>query len=136
MARLQGCAMLLACCETRGRIPRLERYMGELMHKTILAVVAACVLGLATAAPAAETQPSYSAVFEALWKTVDENFYDPHFHGVDWQEAKARYGAKLSAVHSDHAFQALADAMLGELKTSHTYLAPPSGSPASSVGIG
>jgi carboxyl-terminal processing protease len=106
------------------------------MRKALLAAAVAAAfiapsLGADTA-PAAK----YDALFDALWRKVDENFYDPHFHGVDWTAASARYRGQLNGVHSDTDFAKLASAMLGELHASHTYIAPPSNSSASGVGIG
>src|ERR1700759_1936192 len=104
------------------------------MRKTMFVVA---VLTALLAPAAAVAGPSrYDALFDALWGKVDENFYDPHFHGLDWKAVGARYRGQLAGVHSDAEFQKLASAMLGELHASHTYIQLPSNSPASSVGIG
>ena len=102
---------------------------------------ALAVVTMAAAAQAAEpgnvvAQSKYAVVFDALVVEVDQQFYDPHFHGVDWKATAARYHAHLGSVHNDAEFEKLASTMLDELHTSHTYIQPPSGSPASSVGIG
>ena len=34
---------------------------------------------------------SNSADFDQVWELVRDRFYDPSLHGLDWQEAKARY---------------------------------------------
>jgi len=31
----------------------------------------------------------YTALFDATWSTVNDNFYDPAFHGVDWKAVGA-----------------------------------------------
>ncbi|MBV9992887.1 MAG: hypothetical protein JOZ72_16535 [Alphaproteobacteria bacterium] len=78
----------------------------------------------------------YPALFEATWSTVNDNFYDPGFHGVDWKAVGARYRARLGTVKTDKDFDALASAMLDEIGTSHLYIVAPKNSPASGAGIG
>jgi carboxyl-terminal processing protease len=102
--------------------------------RKIPAILAATTF--AFAAQGALAQSKYDALFDALWSKVDQNFYDPHFHGVDWKAAGAHYREKLAGVESDAQFEALASAVLAELHASHTHITPPSDSPASSVGIG
>lgn len=70
-----------------------------------------------------KTLPSarYSEAFEAVWRDIDQNFYDPSFLGVNWTEAGARYRAKLPGIKSDADFEKLIDQMLRELPTSHLH---------------
>jgi carboxyl-terminal processing protease len=103
-------------------------------------IVVAALFGFALSASAADTNPAvatnYPAVFQAVWSAVDENFYDPTFHGVNWPAVRVRYAARLSGAHDDREFLLLMDAMLAELKVSHVHLAPPQASTAHQVGIG
>src|SRR5687768_164087 len=96
----------------------------------------AAAMAFATATPAAagpvETR---AAVFEATWKTVDENFYDPHFHGADWKAVGVRYRARLAGVADDAALQKLIGEMLAELKSSHLYISRTTPG-ANGVGVG
>jgi carboxyl-terminal processing protease len=103
---------------------------------TAFIVVAVAFAAQSMGAKDEATQSKYEALFDALWTKVDQNFYDPHFHGVDWRAAGTRYREKLAGVHSDAEFERLAAAMLDGLHASHTYIRPPSESPASSAGIG
>jgi carboxyl-terminal processing protease len=91
---------------------------------------------VASTATADDAQPSYRVVFDAAWKTVDENFYDPNFHRVDWKAVGDRYRARLGGVKTDAQFEALVTAMLKEIGTSHIGIGPPSGSKASGAGVG
>jgi len=106
----------------------------------IARTLAAALAGLAIAAapaPAAEAPPSYAALFDQVWKTVDEGFYDPTFHGRDWNAIGARYRARLVEAKDDAGFARLANAMLDELKVSHLYLSQPAANGAKGgVGIG
>lgn len=107
---------------------------------TILRTLAAAAAGLsllAGAARAAEAPPAYDALFDQVWKTVDDAFYDPTFHGRDWKALGERYRAQVAGVKDDAAFARLANAMLDELKASHLYLSQPSASVAKDgAGIG
>jgi carboxyl-terminal processing protease len=96
--------------------------------KGLAGLVAAAAVLFGGSAAAAEA--AYGEVFDAAWRAIDENFYDPDFHGVDWAAVGARYRAQLPAVHDDAGLRRLLAAMLAELKTSHTYVSPPGGSPA------
>lgn len=103
------------------------------MRKFVL--IAAAVAALSWPGHAAEPS-KYERLFDTLWHTVDDNFYDPNFIGHDWNAIGARYRARLLAVHDDKAFARLASAMLGEIGTSHLYILPPKVSSASGTGIG
>jgi carboxyl-terminal processing protease len=87
-------------------------------------------------ATAASAATDYRALFDKVWSSVNDNFYDPDFHGVDWKAVGDRYRAKLVTVKTDRDFDVLASAMLKEIGTSHIYIVPPRSSPASDVGIG
>lgn len=67
----------------------------------------------------------YARLFDEVWRTVDENFYDPSFHGVDWRATGDLYRARLAGVDTDPEFVALVAPMLRELKSSHVDLRAP-----------
>ena len=60
-------------------------------------------------------------VFEAAWKTVNENFFDPNFNGVDWQKLHRQYKPKATQARSTEQLATIINQMLGELHTSHTH---------------
>lgn len=64
------------------------------------------------------------ATFEAVWKTVNEAYYDPTFGGVDWAAVGMRYREKLPQVEDKPALRELLQAMLGELGRSHFAIQP------------
>lgn len=105
---------------------------GDVMRKSLVALSALQLL--ASPALAAEP-PKYEPQFDALWQTVDDHFYDPSFHGLDWKAIGARYRGRLVGVTNDAGFERLATAMLGELGTSHLYVFPPTDSSAAGTGI-
>ena len=57
--------------------------------------------------------------FDAVWHTVNNEFYDPGFNGIDWRAAYERYRAKLIAEDSEDGFYQHANEMLFELNRSH-----------------
>lgn len=107
--------------------------------KAITLVTISLAFVSASAFPA-NTAPSnhhkYEQLFDAVWSTVNEHFYDPRFLGVNWEAVGKRYRRKLNAVTNDQQFETLATHMLDELGTSHLYVEPPSKSNAKGVGIG
>lgn len=75
---------------------------------------------LALPAPA-QTPPArdYAPVFDRLWTTVNDKFFDPRMNGVDWRAVRTRYRPQVAGVRTDDEFHQLATRMLGELKVSH-----------------
>lgn len=76
----------------------------------------------------------YLDAFNAVWSTVNEQFYDPAFLGVDWKAVGNRYRSRLSGIHDDRAFVMLIREMLHELPTSHLGFQSPD--PAADTNIG
>jgi carboxyl-terminal processing protease len=65
---------------------------------------------------------SASEIFDQVWETVNENFYDPNFNGVDWQAMRSKYQPQVRHAQSSEQVAAVINRMLSELKTSHTQL--------------
>ncbi|MDD6252434.1 MAG: S41 family peptidase [Bacteroidales bacterium] len=59
-------------------------------------------------------------IFEHMWKQVQEKFYDPDLHGVDWNYYKENYAQFLPYINNNFDFQELLSEILGELNGSHT----------------
>jgi carboxyl-terminal processing protease len=111
------------------------------MRGTMTALIAmACALAAPAAGQPTPSPPSdYLPVFDRLWSTVNDNFYDPRMNGVDWRAVGARYRPEAATVRTDADFHALGTRMLKELKVSHLYLRAPRPQPAatpSSVATG
>ncbi len=58
-------------------------------------------------------------VFDEAWKLLDQNFYDPDFHGNDWSALKAKYRPWALAASTDQDFRHVFNLMLGRLNASH-----------------
>jgi carboxyl-terminal processing protease len=98
----------------------------------IAAALCAAVLGpLQAQAQARGSTPSggtdYVRLFDALWTTVNENYFDPKMNGVDFVAVRERYRPQLATVKTDEAFLDLGNRMIRELKTSHLDVLPPPG---------
>ncbi len=72
-------------------------------------------------APVLSQSSAQVEVFEAAWKTVNENFFDPNFNGVDWQKIHRQYKPKAAQARSTEELATIINQMLGELHTSHTH---------------
>lgn len=59
-------------------------------------------------------------IFGHVWKQVNEKFYDPQIHGIDWAGYKKNYERFMPYIANNFDFQDLLSEMLGELNGSHT----------------
>ncbi len=59
-------------------------------------------------------------IFGHVWKQVNEKFYDPQIHGIDWEGYKKNYEQFMPYIANNFDFQDLLSEMLGELNGSHT----------------
>jgi len=76
------------------------------------------------------TQKSLSAkeraeVFERVWKTVDEKYYDPKFNGVDWKAVREQFRPLVERAATDAEFYDVLTLMVGELRDAHTRVRSP-----------
>ncbi len=80
-------------------------------------------------------------IFEDVWKSINNEYYDPSFNGVDWQEVHDRYRPRAEAATNDVDFFKLFEVMLAELRDAHTSFGYPrqgneqNSLPRGSVGI-
>jgi len=83
--------------------------------------VAAIAASLAFSACSSEDFDNelWTASYDTVWQTVNENHYDSTFGGLDWSEIHGRYQDRMKAVDSDEGFIKTVNEMLRELKLSH-----------------
>lgn len=84
----------------------------------LIAAFAGVLIGISP--PQLAAQPSTSAVFEEVWQTVNEKFYDPNFNGVDWSAMRNKYRSQVAQASSPEQAAVVINQMLSELNTSHT----------------
>ncbi|HEX5706630.1 MAG TPA: S41 family peptidase [Pyrinomonadaceae bacterium] len=58
-------------------------------------------------------------VFRQGWSWMRDNFYDPAYHGVDWQAARERYGPHVAGARTPEEMRRVMSLMVGELNASH-----------------
>ena len=58
--------------------------------------------------------------FDHVWLRTSKIFYEPTFHGVDWELLRQEYKPKVSHVTTPYEFAHLLSEMLGELNVSHS----------------
>lgn len=64
-------------------------------------------------------------IFDEVWETIDEKYYDPKFNGTDWNAVRERYRPQVESAASDREFYALLKQMTGELRDAHTRVLSP-----------
>ncbi len=65
-------------------------------------------------------------VFEEAWSTLDRRFYDPAFHGKDWDKVRATFAPQVAGAHTPDEMRRIINEMIGELNASHSGINGPS----------
>lgn len=65
------------------------------------------------------------AIFHRAWNEIRRHFYDPKYHGVDWNEIRSKYQPLIRSAKSDDDFYSLLKQMTAELHDAHTRLNTP-----------
>ena len=65
------------------------------------------------------------AVFDDIWETIEDHYYDPRFNGVDWQAKRASFRAGAAKAGNAHEFYDLMRQMIGSLRDAHTRVYSP-----------
>lgn len=58
-------------------------------------------------------------IFEEAWRSLGAGFYDPNFHGQDWDALKNQYKSWAVSAPSQRDFHYVFNLMLGQLNASH-----------------
>jgi carboxyl-terminal processing protease len=96
----------------------LAACVGLAFHTVIWAQTEA--LPLPTAATDPASMEMHLAVFDDIWQTVQERFYDRTLRGLDWSALREQYRPLVAAAPSAEARSALINRMLSALEASHT----------------
>jgi tricorn protease len=72
-------------------------------------------------------QAEKEQIFEEAWRSLDQYFYDPQFHGQDWDKLKAHYKPWAMKASTYYDFRDMTNFMLGQLNASHMDLRGGSG---------
>lgn len=91
------------------------------MGNVCLAIFAACALF-----PGSNdgSEVSRKEIFDTVWRTVNEHFFDPTFGGVDWEAVGDRFRPEALGADSDEHFYWQLNTMLYQLQVSHLVVIP------------
>jgi C-terminal processing protease CtpA/Prc len=73
-------------------------------------------------------------VFEQGWELMRDNFYDPKYHGADWQAIRTEILPYVSGARTPDEVRRLMRLMVGELNASHLGVSNPFGSAVTNTG--
>ena len=59
------------------------------------------------------------AMFDHVWIRTKNIFYEPTFHGIDWEFLKKEYSKYIPHIGNDNEFAEMLSELLGELNVSH-----------------
>ena len=65
------------------------------------------------------------AVFDDIWETIEDRYYDPAFHGVNWQAKRASFRPAAAKATNTHEFYELMRQMIASLRDAHTRVYSP-----------
>ena len=64
-------------------------------------------------------------VFQQAWTYIRDNFFDPNFNGVNWDEVRNEYAPLAAGARTSDELRRVISLMLGELNASHSGIAAP-----------
>jgi Tol biopolymer transport system component/C-terminal processing protease CtpA/Prc len=73
-------------------------------------------------------------VFSQAWSYLRDYFYDPNYHGVNWNLVKTQYEPRIRGARNPDEMRRLMQLMVGELNASHTGVSGPFGGNQPAVG--
>lgn len=85
----------------------------------MLAALAACLLAVASRPLVLAQSPVALVVFDEVWQTVNDTFYDTSFGGVDWVAVRNELRPKAESLGDASALRSLVREMLARLHQSH-----------------
>ena len=66
-------------------------------------------------------------VFRQAWTYLRDNFFDPKFHGANWDEVRERYQPLAAGARTPDELRRIISQMIGELNASHLGISAPAG---------
>ena len=65
------------------------------------------------------------AVFDDAWETIQDRYYDPKFHGIDWQAKRVVFRPVAARANGTHEFYEVLRQMIASLRDAHTRVYSP-----------
>jgi len=91
-----------------------------------LALFAALTFIFSVAAKETARVEARLAVFDDVWETIRERYYDDTFHGVDWQAQRTKFRKPAATAQNDAELYAVLRQMVAALRDAHTRVYAPS----------
>lgn len=66
-----------------------------------------------------------ATLFDQAWTWLRDHFYDPAFHGADWDRVRAQYAPQAAGARTADELRRILALMAGELDASHLGVNPP-----------
>ena len=66
-------------------------------------------------------------VFNQAWEFLDDNFYDPNFHGTNWNAVREAYAPIVAGTRTPDEMRRVLNLMIGEMNASHMGISGPGG---------
>ena len=66
-----------------------------------------------------DEEAEFKHMFDHVWIRTKNIFYEPTFHGVDWEKIRTEYKKYLPSIGNGYEFSELISEMVGELNVSH-----------------
>jgi Tol biopolymer transport system component/C-terminal processing protease CtpA/Prc len=77
-----------------------------------------------------------AAAFDQAFRLLRDNFFDPAFHGVDWNAERARIEPYIAGARTPDEWRRIASLMIGELNASHMGISAGGGGGGAGTGVG
>ncbi|HVT14261.1 MAG TPA: S41 family peptidase [Fimbriimonadaceae bacterium] len=76
-----------------------------------------------------DLRKEHAAAYNQFWREYNRSFYDPNFHGRDWEALRVRYEKFLPSVGHRNEMATILNMLVGELESSHSEVSPATGNP-------
>jgi carboxyl-terminal processing protease len=107
-ARISFVALLIALLVSQLEVTRVTRAVGDDSRLVSTATVEGRL-----------------AVFDDVWETIEDRYYDPKFHGIDWQEKRTTYRPVAARAGNTQEFYDVLRQMIASLRDAHTRVYSP-----------
>jgi C-terminal processing protease CtpA/Prc len=94
-------------------------------HPLIRAIVNVTPENATKPAPLAPDAQRRQDAFMTVWQTVNVNYFDKTFSGLDWNKIREEYQPRVTAAKTDAEVHRLLAEMVNRLGTSHFAIIPP-----------
>ncbi len=72
-----------------------------------------------------DTREGRLAVFDNVWETIDERYYDPHFAGIDWNAPRTMFRQAAADARGSYELYEVLRRMVSSLRDPHTRVYSP-----------